>query len=546
VIGRRELAGGAAIVALLVALCRGPALFGGFVYDDHWTIVENPFIRSPHHLTKLLSAAPARAGVPDAGRPTLLATELADHLLWGDAARGYHLQSLLWHLGVALLFFLGLASMTGDLRLALTAGALFAVHPLGVEPVAAINYREDLLSAFFLLAALCVIGAARQRGRGRGGARAAAFILLAIGGFAKESAIVAPLFLVLLDLAAPPDERRARRIDQLVLLVAALVPILWRAWAMGGPGVVSHTAEIPPEHASPLQAVPIAAWSFLGGLGQWLFPWRLSPDYVELEHAALGWLALGAIALAAVLAWRLRARQPWLALGLLGAIAAYLPTFGFLPISNLRADRYLYLPSLGLALATAAVLAWLPGLRGRTWEVPRVWLVVAILVAALGARTRQQARVWHDDLTLWTHATRVQPGASRAWTALAEARLRRGLLPGARVAVERALDLSGDPHARELHGIVLMEQGELTAAHAELERALAAAEPHHRAEWLNNLGTCEVRMGLLDSALARFEEARRLAPDYEAAWLNAAHTLQQKGDLEGARRLLQSRPATGP
>ena len=84
-IGRRELWGGAAILALLVVLCHGPALQGGFVYDDHWTIVENSYLRSPHHLTRLLSAAPARAAVPDAGRPTLLATEIVDHLLWGEA-----------------------------------------------------------------------------------------------------------------------------------------------------------------------------------------------------------------------------------------------------------------------------------------------------------------------------------------------------------------------------------------------------------------------------------------------------------------------------
>jgi hypothetical protein len=107
--------------------------------------------------------------VPDAGRPTLLATEIVDHLLWGEAPWGYHLQSLAWHLGVSLLFFSGLAALTGELPLALTAAALFAVHPLGVEAVAAINYREDLLSAFFLLAALCAIGAARQWGKGGAG-----------------------------------------------------------------------------------------------------------------------------------------------------------------------------------------------------------------------------------------------------------------------------------------------------------------------------------------------------------------------------------------
>ena len=547
-IGRRETIAGAALLAALVVLCHGPSLGGGFVYDDHWTIVENSYLRSPHHLTKLLSAAPARAGVPDAGRPTLLATEIGDQMLWGPEPRGYHLQNLGWHLAVSLLFFLALAALTGEFLLAFTAAAFFSVHPLGVEPVAAINYREDLLAAFFVLAALCAIGATRRSGRGRGRGRAAAFVLLTIGGFAKENAVVAPILLVLLDVGAPPEERRARRIDQLVLLAAALVPVLWRSWAMGAAALVSHTAEIPPLHRSPLTAVPIAAWSFLCGVGQLLVPWRLSPDYAELEHIGLGWAALALILVAAALAWRVRARQPWLSAGVLGGIAAYLPTFGLLPISNLRADRYLYLPALPLSLAAAALLALavarVPALRGRTFEVPRAWLVPALLVAILGARTRQQARVWHDDLTLWTHATRVAPQASRAWTALAEARLRRGLLPGAHAAVTHSLALADDPHARELLGIVLLEEGDLPAAHQSLERALGAAELHHRPEWLNNLGECELRMGRLDQALGRFNEARRLDPSYDQAWLNAARTLQQKGDLEGARRLLQGRPGS--
>jgi len=549
---RRELAGGAITVALLAALFHAPALGGGFVYDDHWTIVENPHLQSPRNLARLLSAEPARAGVPDAGRPTLVATEIADRLLWGLSPRGWHAQNLAWHVGVAVLFFLALAALTGELMLALTGAAFFAIHPLVVEPVAAINYREDLLAAFFTLAALVAIGAARRRGEGRGRARAAAFALLLVGGFAKENAAIAPILLVLLDVHMPDGERRGRRLDLLTLLAAAAIPILWRTWAFGGLALVSHTAEIPPAHRALSQAVPEAAWSFLSGVGQLLVPWRFSADYAELDRPAVGWAALAVIVSGTTLAWRARTRQPWLSLGVLGGIAAYLPTFGLLPISNLRADRYLYLPALPLSLAVATLLvrglARVPALRGQTFGMARSWLVLAALVLAMGLGTRQQARFWHDDLTLWTHAVRVAPGASRAWSALAEARLRRGLLPGARTAVERSLSLADDPHAHELHGIVLMEDGDLAGAHRALELALAGAELHHRPEWLNNLGVCELRLGRRDAALARFAEARRLAPLYESPWLNAARTLQEKGDAEGARRLLQTRPhgADGP
>lgn len=552
---RRELAGAAALLALAVALAHGPALDGGFVYDDHWTIVENDFLRSPGNLGALLTAGPARAGVPDAGRPLLLATELLDQALWGAQPRGWHLQNLLWHLAVVLLFFGGLAALSGSGGIAFTAAALVAVHPLNVEAVAAINYREDLLVAFFVLAALLVLGAARRKGQGRGRARGAAFVLLALGGFAKESAAVAPILLVLLDVSGPPppedDERRARRLDQLVLVAAALGPIAWRAWVMGGAGVVSHTAEIPPEHRLPWLAVPQASWSFLCGLGQWLFPWRLAADYSTLPTLPapgrvllLGGSTAALLAAVAVLAWRARHGRRWVvAVGVMGALVAYLPTWGLVPISNLRADRYFYLASLPLALAMASALAAVPWLRGHVGGLPRAAVALAVVLVVLSLRSRVAARAWRDDLSLWTQATRVEPGASRAWNALGEARLRRGQVAGARAAVETSLALADDPHARELLGIVLMEAGDLPGARRELARALEGAEPHHRAEWLNNLGHCELELGLVDEALARFAEARRLAPGYDRPWLNAARALDRKGDHEGARRLRERAPS---
>jgi tetratricopeptide (TPR) repeat protein len=545
--GRGERWAGALVLTLLVALFHGPSLAGGFVYDDHWTIVENPFIRQPRNLAALLGAGPARADVPDAGRPVMVASEIADHALWGLRPHGYHLQNLVLHLAVAILFFLGLL-LAGDFPRALTGAALFAVHPVNVEAIWAINYREDLLCAFFTLAALGAIVSARRRGRGRGLARAAALALTILAGLSKENGCLAPILLVILDLSGDAPDRRSRRLDQLVLAAAAVIPILWRAWVFGAWGIVSRTAEVPPEQRAWATAVPRAAWSFAAGIGQWLCPWRFSPDYAELPRAQLpgGWVAVAAIVLTA--AWAFRARQrSGVAIAVLVAIAAYLPTFGLVPISNPRADRYFYLPSLALAAALAWLL-WGAAERLAWWRGPAVlgvarpWLVLGGLLMILGVRSRHQGRAWHDDLTLWTHATAVQPQASRAWIALAEARLRRGLLPGARVAVERSLALGEDPHGRELRGIVLLEAGDLSAAHADLEQALAAADPHHRAEWMNNLGYCELRLGRLEQALERFAAARALSPSYVAPWINGARALELQGNTAGARRLLQEQP----
>jgi Flp pilus assembly protein TadD len=549
---------------VLVALFHGPSLRNQFVYDDAWTIVDNTFLRRPANLRALLGQGPARAGVPDAGRPTMLATEMLDHALWGLAPRGFHLQSVLWHLGVSLLFFLGLRRLLGQSMVPVVAASLFAVHPLSVEAVAAINYREDLLAAFFALLALLAIGRARQAaaGQGRGPAlalRALAAISLLVGLFAKENASVAPILLVLLDVLLARDGARAalRRgaPDYLLLAVVVAGAFAWRWWAVGAPLAVSRTAEIPAAHLAPTYLVPRAIIAFVAGLGQTLFPLGMSPEYADRPPGtATIMLALGSLLVLAgllILGLRVRRRAPWVALGLLAAVAAYLPNFGLVPLSNVRADRYFYLPSLGLSLALAwTLVAGFERLRlvreREIMGVPAPWVALAALVLALGLRTLQQGRVWRNDLAVWTRATALYPDAPRAWNGLCQALLHQGRA-GAVEAARRSLALADDADGLELLGLALAQRRDLEGAHAAFDEALAAGlAPQRRAELLNNLGYLELRMQRREDALARFEEAQRLAPTLERPALNAARARIEVNDLGRATSTLRALVARAP
>jgi Flp pilus assembly protein TadD len=529
------LAGGALILTLLVALFHGPSVAGGFVYDDHWTIEENPFLRAPGGVGQLLGRELARAGVPDAGRPTLLATELVDRALWGHDPRGWHLQSLLWHLAVVVLLFAATLRLTGRFAVALATAALFAVHPLGVEAVAAINYREDLLAAFFTLAALCLAG-------GGWAALALATLAAAIGTLAKESAAMAPVLLVVL--AVCGQRVRARAV--VALATGAGAATLWRTWAMGAPGVVSLTAEIPPEHRAWAHAVPAGALAFVQGVWHLFVPLGLSPEYDGAGARWLGWAALVLVAAGVAAALRVRRRWPWVALGFLAAVVAYLPTMGWVPISNLRADRYLYLPLAGLMLALAAVaVPLLERIPGTFFEVPRGWVVMAAAVAALGLGTLRQGRIWRNDLALWARGTKVAPRSPRAWNALGEALLRAGATGRALEAVQRSLALAEDPQTRELLGLIQLERGDLATACHTLATALAATPEVHRPELLNDLGLCELQRDRLAEALAHFREAQRLAPGYYHPWVNAGRALEKMGRRDEAQAAYQRARALG-
>jgi tetratricopeptide (TPR) repeat protein len=245
---------------------------------------------------------------------------------------------------------------------------------------------------------------------------------------------------------------------------------------------------------------------------------------------------------------RARRRWPLAALVVPGVLVAYGPHLGLVPLTNLRADRYFYLPGLALALGLGAILARLlarlPGVRpgaeadrGPPGGVPRAWIAVTLLASVLGLGTLAQGRIWRDDLRLWTAGVAAAPDSPRAWLGLGDARLRAGRTLEALAAAGRAQALADTAEARELLGVILLAQGD----HAGAARALAAAlslPTTQRARILNNLGHAELRLGRPAQALARFEEARRLAPHFDRPWLNEAEALARLGRTSEARARL--------
>jgi tetratricopeptide (TPR) repeat protein len=548
-----------------------PALRFGFVYDDHSTIQENLFLRSPGNALRLLGPGPAAELVPDAGRPTLLLTELLDQAL-GLRPAGRHVHSLLWHVGVAWLVFWFGRRWLGQVWPALAAGALFVVHPLFVEAVAVVSNREDPIAAFFVLATLVVLrgdwGTARRR-------RLAAMGLALLGLLAKENAMALPGLLLVLDLGAhdeaggAPREagsarrlvggdgtaaaRRSRLLDTVALFVVSLAAAAWRAWVMGAPLVVSRTAEVDaPDLATRLG---LGAWTLGQGLTQFLVPVTLLPEYPDPPSHAW-WV--GALAAAAVLAlagavWWRRGGQPAgeptglrAELALAACVVAYAPNLGFAAITNLRADRYFYLPGVFLCVAASALVARRLAVRGRrAWQdAPRVvWLALAGVLLALATRTAFQLRIWRDDMALWTAGTRGAPDSARAWLGLADAHLRAGDTLRAAAAARRAQELSDDAETRELLGVIHLTQGDLAGAAVHLEAGLRRSNVRPggqpTATLLNNLGYVHLRRGEHAAARARFTEARQLAPHFDRPWVNGAEAARASGHLGESRALLE-------
>ena len=500
----------------------GVTLAGGFVYDDLWTVVHNPFISDPANLWRLLTGE-LPADLPDGPRPFAVATAFLDYSVWGLRPFGWHLQSLLWHLACALGVAALARGLAGDERVALAAGLLFGVHAIHSEAVAAINYREDLIvTAALVYALLCV-----RRGRasaGDGWSRGAGWIglacgLLLLGTNAKETVVLFPALLLLHDLCfrqgvfAEPAERWLW--PYLLLLLACFGSRFWLS-VLSGSAPLAHTAG-----ARALEPMPLLfteAGITLAYVGQLLLPVGLSAEYMtpvseQLDaSAAAGLMLVGS--LAAVGLWNLR-RRPLIGFGLLWFLVALLPTANIVPIENLRADRYLYLPAVGFCLAAACCLLALAGwLASGRRNADRVFAgLLACLCLVYAGLAFQRSRVWRDDLTLWQYTAARVPGSLRAQLGLMSAYQRAGRLDEALQVGREAARMS--PTDWKLHlnlGLIHSQQQRPELALEELTQA-AQQGGEGRPELADALAAAHFQAGRPERAVRVLEAGLERSPD---------------------------------
>ncbi|HWR97570.1 MAG TPA: tetratricopeptide repeat protein, partial [Candidatus Methanoperedens sp.] len=428
--GRRVAAALALVVLTLAAFL--PVLRAGFInLDDPKYVTANPYVLRGLSLDGLRWASTSF----DAANwhPLTWLSHLCDVSLFGLRPAAHHGTSLALHVLAAVLLLLALEAMTGRLWPSLFAAGLFAVHPLRVESVAWVAERKDVLSGALAAATLLLyLRHARRPGAGR---LAAVTGVFALGLMAKPTLVVLPLLLLLLDWW-PLGRIRRRAFDG---VPAAGVPVLravrekWPLLALSTAScVVTYLAQRSGGAVAPFAIFPLparvlnAVASFAGYLAKTLWPAGLIPFYphrgAELTLAATA-LRLALLVGAGAAAWAVR-RRPWLLCGWLWYLAALAPVIGLVQVGlQGMADRYTYLPSIGLALA----VAWEFFPEGNARPVTRAarGATAAALLAALALLAARQAGFWKDTTTLFTRATQVDPANYLAFCQLGADELAR-------------------------------------------------------------------------------------------------------------------------
>ncbi|MCU1283152.1 MAG: hypothetical protein JWM53_6698, partial [bacterium] len=333
------------------------------MWDDETQIADNPAVSSGVPLAAYFLDANTTTTRSDYNhgiyRPLRTLSYRALALAFGVRPAPFEAANLFFYAVLTTLVLLMLLAATADLFAAGTATALFVVLPVHVQPVAYASALGDLESAVLELGALfCGVAAARARGRRQLGLGAASLLLAAAAMFAKEMAVTEPLLLVLALWLSGHLRRDASRF---VAVIVAAHLALAAGYVVLRSLVLGHVAQLPLTPAVLAEGLRKAPVLLVEYAKLTLMPLGHRAFYL----VRVGWsafaLALGVIAVCALAAVRLR--RPAFTVGLVGFALALLPVLQLLPITTDLADRFALLPSVGLALAAAALLAGMPAPR---------------------------------------------------------------------------------------------------------------------------------------------------------------------------------------
>jgi protein O-mannosyl-transferase len=534
----------------LVLAAYSNSIPAGLVFDSAAVISQDARIRAatPHNLRRILTEGYWHGNTTSGlYRPLTTSSYLLNYAVFGNGTHpeGYHWVNLALHgINVSLVYLLGMLVLDAAAP-ALALAALWGVHPLLTESVTNVVGRADLLATFAVLAGLlCYVKSASVPGRRKLLWVAALPITQAVGLFSKENAAVLPGVMLLYDLTWRGRAAWRGR----VLAYAALVPpfaVFFYLRSALPMHILARFADNPLSGAD-FWTARLTAIKVIGKY-LWLFVWPagLSADYSYDAVPLFGWhpaewedakalIALAVCLGAVLLAVRLyRARKP---------VFFFLAFFfvALAPVSNLAvrigsimAERFVYLPSIGLAGCVVAALYALGRQvsRRRLWAMRTAWIALGFLCLACAVRTYARNFDWLDERSLWTSAANVCPGSAKAHYNLGLALANSGGRWQEAIAeYQAALWIEPDyPEAHfDLGNALSQLPGRLPEAIAEYQAALRS-EPQ-RAEAHNNLGFALAHAGgRLPEAIAEYQAALRINPDLAEAHDNLGLALANSG-----------------
>jgi len=471
--------------------------------------------------------------------PLTMLSHMLDCQLFGLRPGWHHFINVLLHVGAVVLLFLLLSEMTGGIWRSAFVAAIFAIHPLRAESVAWISQRKDVLSAVFFM---LTIAAYLRYVRNPSSLRYVIMLLLfGCGLMSKPMLVTLPLILLLLDFwplnrirsASDGNQNHAGTMKRLIL---EKVPLFVLSLAGCVATLLAQRKGINPIDELGLPArLGNASVSFVVYLYQLFWPNKLAVFYPHPGTNLPLWqviisvtLLLGVTGACIALRWK----YPYLLTGWLWYVVMLLPVIGIIQVgTQAHADRYTYLPQIGLCLAGTWSAANFSAQRPRSR-----WLLgtfAALSIALLAWRAQIQTSYWRNSETLWSHAVEVTPYNETArnahWDALLEKHRTGQVISDAEAMVR------GNPNDADAYnglGMAYLQENRFDDAIRNFERVLELNPSRPRIHY--NIATILLRQGRINEAIVHFRQELEIQPDFADAHNNLGTALAQQGDVDGA------------
>ncbi len=509
-----------------------PALNGPFIFDDlHLPFSDPNADRMP--LTFWVGGV----------RPVLMASYWVNYQVSGTRTPSYHAVNLILHAATAVIVFfllqrlLKLAGFEGKTFLVSLFGAgLFLLHPLQSESVAYIAGRSELVSGLFLLAAWLVFLNHFESKTTL--ATALKILLLAAAAvLGKESAISLPGVLFITDWYWNRASLQAQIRGRLKLyvpilfggLLAAITIVHSLSKGSGGAGLSI-------EGVTPFRYALTQCRVILTYLKLFLIPigqsgdWQM-PFYRSVADRGAWLYVLGMLLLLGGIVYFYR-RAPLFSFGLATFLVLLMPTSSVVPINDALAERRMYVPIIGLILASVAIVK---GLRLDSVMLRAGAIALLILAAVL---TFQRSRVWGNDVVFWKNVIKSNPGNSRAHLGLGNSYIIHGQFANAITEYDTVDKLDGASERTILNRVVAYEYNHNFDLALDALQKVAAMHPTAYA--YTHIGHIEGFLGHIKESLAAFKSALNLDPTYAPAYTERGMVYVAIGDDYRAKADFQS------
>lgn len=498
-------------------------------YDDQQYVTENPMVQAGLTWRGLWWAFGFHAGN---WHPLAWLSHMLDCTLFGAWAGGHHLSSAFIHALTCVGLFLTLNRMTGALWKSAVVAAIFAWHPLRVESVAWVAERKDVLCGFFWVMTMWAHSRYSAAPSTRGRFAVLAFYALAL--MSKPMAVTLPLVLLLLDywpLNRVPTAKS--QLSRWYELVREKLPLFAMAALTAGLTLAAQENAMVSKAGLGSGERLIHALAAYGHYLEGLFwpgpmavfyPYEKDLPTITLLFSVVMILVISALALL----WR--KQRPYLIVGWLWFLGTLVPVIGLVQVGDQAwADRYTYLPHVGLAMATV----WLVAIWLRAPVFQRI--LGLAFCASMWLLAAKQISHWQNTRSVFEQANRVTVNNYLAETVLGSVLAQEGKWDAAMQRYQRALAIKpGYPQAHFYLGNALEQQGRLDEAIENYRLALWFRPMEAQIRIF--LGMALAKNQRPEEAIIEYQTALKLDPQAAAAENNLARIYHSLGQLAEAEQ----------